>query len=871
LFSHGLLWDCACGVFKSVKKLFYFFCVILFAVCLSHGLIAFAESSVAKALNWQTGSAPDHTGSLCGGYFKEPTEIANTPTPPSYKTTPVIITAKGPVIFRADGASILQDDVEIHQPGRLLRADKAVILHNRKTGKITDIQLSGNVHAQEHGKLLVGKKADYNVAKNTLTFHHAIYHIAGQHELLSISTPFDAWGTAGTINRDNTTVIHLHNATYSTCAPIHPAWTISATKMNLDHVKGEGTADNVVIRFKKIPIFYTPYYSFPLNAARKSGFLAPTMGYATAHGFYIGEPYYGSIAPNYDLLLTPEWYSERGGQLNGLFRYLTSVSSGSLYASYMPQDREFAQFRQNTLNNFTGNIIASNADLPPYIAALKASTAQRTFIDFQNDVEFNHYWSGKFYARYLSDSYFAEDFQSAFLKQSNNQVPSFAELDYTGTHWQDIFLVQTYQTLHPIDQINQPAQNQYTRLPELDFNASYPEFASNNDFNLNGQIVKFDYQSDFFPYTYQRPIGDRIHLQPTLSHPIMWSSGFITPKIIADTTSYFSELPKATPTSIRPNYDINRTLPIVDIDSGLYFNRQMQWGSKNYIQTLEPRLFYLYTPYLNQNNYPNFDTQSLPFSITNLYSINQFTGYDRIQNANQLSLGLTSDILRASDASDILSAQLGVINYFANPQVCLLQSCSTPTQTISPVAGELSWNPDAMLSVNTQAAWDTVLKQVNNAQVGMQYHWNDHQIMVLNYQFAHGNPDTPFDSLGFSTDSSLITAGLLWPLTDRWRFFGYSYYDITHRRPENQYVGLSYDTCCWATRIILADNYNGTTQVSGGQISQSQYTTTYYIEFLLKGLGSVGNNRAEDMLTSTLPGFEDIFSNRGHYGYSNEI
>ncbi len=841
-------------------------------LCFSNALLASDHFSIAQALGWKQGASPDNAEAckLCGGYYSEPTSIADVPNPPPYETVPITITSKGPVIFRASGASVLEKGVEIKQPGRLIQADKALVYHSKETGKISDIQLIGHVRIRSAGKILIGDRADYNIEKNTLTFNQAIYRILGEHQLGSITSPFNAWGTAQSIHRDANGVIFLHRATYSTCSPLDPAWIISAKKMVLDRNSGEGSAHNVVIRFKKIPIFYTPYYSFPLNAARESGFLAPSLGYANTHGFYFAEPYYWNMAPNYDLLITPQWYSERGAQLNNLFRYLTNESDGFLYTSFLPDDRKFAQFRQNTLNSFAST--APNTTLAPYLAELNGDSSTRGFIDFQNDFTLNKKWTGKVYARYLSDPYYAEDFQSAFLKQSNNQIPSFGELDYAGLHWHDTFLIQAYQTLHPIDQFNTPAQNQYTRLPEIDANANYPQFLPNYNFSLSAQAVKFNYESDYYPQTYDRPVGDRIHLEPTINRPFLWSYGFLTPALTMDSTNYFSQLPSATPTSSRPIYDVNRTLPIFDIDSGLYFDRQSQIGGKHYIQTFEPRVFYLYTPYLNQDSYPNFDTQQLPFSTTNLYSINQFTGFDRLQNANQLSLGLTSNLLREQDASNVLTAQLGLIDYFSNPHVCLLlQNCKTVSQSISPVAGLLKWSPNPLWTFDTQAAWDTVLKQINNTQLGAQYHWLENRIISVNYQFTHGNPDTPFDSLGFSTNSSLITAGLLWPLSDRWRFFGYTYYDLTHRRPQNQYVGLSYDTCCWAARVIAADNFNGTTSINGGQIFQNQYTTSYYFEFLLKGLGSAGNRRAEDMLTSTLPGFEDVFSNRGHYGYQQSI
>ncbi|OGT41264.1 MAG: hypothetical protein A3F13_05385 [Gammaproteobacteria bacterium RIFCSPHIGHO2_12_FULL_40_19] len=825
--------------------------------------------TIAQALGWEKGPEPGHLANLCGGYFSQPPAIANVPNPPAYKTVPVTVTAKGPVIFRSSGASVLQDHVEITQPGRLIQADKAIVYHDQKTGKVTDIKLIGHVRVQEFGRLLVGEKADYDIAHNTLSFNHAIYHITGTHELLSVTTPFDAWGTAKSLHRDANGIILLKQAEYTTCSPENPSWVISAKTMALNRASGEGTARDVVIRFKKVPIFYTPYYSFPLNTTRKSGFLPPTFGYAAQDGFSISEPYYWNIAPNYDLLFTPEWYSQRGLRVNNFFRYLTPHSDGFLYATVLPDDKKFAQFKQNTLNNYADN---TATNVTPYLSPLANSSDARGFFDFENHLVFNPLWSGKVYARYVTDSYFAEDFQSEYLPHSTNQIPSFAELNYQGSHWQDTFLVQTYQTLHPIDQILTPALNQYSRLPELDFNATYPDFAGNNNFNLSAQAVQFGYQSAYPPLTYQVPIGDRLHFQPSISHPFNWSSLYLTPQLTADSTSYFSELASAGPALPRPNQDINRTLPIFDIDSGMYFDRFAHIGGKNYTETLEPRLFYLYTPYLNQNNFPNFDTQLLPFSTSNLYSINQFIGFDRIQNANQLSMGLTSNLLRAADASNVLTAQLGVIDYFTRQAVCLVQNnCQPSSGATSPIAGALTWNPNRLWSVISQAAWDTALKQMNNAQFGVQYHLNQHHIIVVNYQFTHGNPDSPFDTFGFSTNTSLITAGLVWPVTMRWHFFGYSYYDITHDRPQNQYVGLSYNTCCWALRLIVSDNYNGFVSVNNGQSYSNQFTTDYYLEFLLKGLGSASNRSAEDMLTSTLPGFQDVFSNRGHYGYNQSI
>ncbi len=860
---------CTCRVSVSVRiKIKGLFIIILTLM----STVVFGENSIATALGWKKGSTKEGQCASCKGYYSEPVAIEEVPKPPPYKTVPVTITAKGPVIFREDGVSVLQDHVVIRQPGRLIHADKAFIYRNKKLGKITDIKLHGHVRIQEAGKLLIGTKANYDVEKNKLTINNAIYHITGRHEQLTISTPFDAWGTAKTIHRQPNDVIDLTNATYSTCPPENPSWTISADTMRLDKKEGKGTAHNVVVRFKNVPILYSPYYSFPISAARKSGFLMPDIGYGaggtTGKGFFIAEPYYWNIAPNHDLLFTPEWYSLRGLQLNSNFRYLTSQSDGFFYASVIPHDNAYKQFKQNTLNAYENSTATG---IKPYISELRNSSNDRAFFNFDNNIAFNKNWTGKFDARYVTDPYYAEDFQSEYLTQNTNQIPSFGELEYQRGHWQNTFLMQSYQTLHPLDQFNTPAQNQYTRLPELDFSAAYPQVIPDFNFNLSGQAVRFVYQSGFAPLTYQLPVGTRLHFQPSINRPFNWSSAYLTPQLTLDNTSYFSKLPASGPGIPRPKYDASRTIPIFNMDSGLYFDRSVRIGGTHYMQTLEPEFFYLYTPYVKQDEYPNFDTQLLPFSTANLYSINQFTGFDRIQNANQLSVGVTSNLLRSVDASDVLSAQLGMINYFDKRRVCLTQGCKPSSAENSPIAGALTWNPNPLWSINTQAAWDIALHQINNSQTGVQYHLSQKRVIVFDYQFIHGNPDTPFDAFGFSTDTSLLTAGLVWPLTENWHFFGYDYYDLTHGRPQNQYTGLSYSTCCWAFRFIVSNNYDGTSKIDGGQAFQNQYSTDYYVEFLLKGLGSAASRHAEDMLTSTLPGFQDAFSNRGHNIYNQNI
>lgn len=829
----------------------------------------YSHTDIAHLLGWRTG-IPNNPKqeTVCGGYYEEPNFITAVENPPSYKNTPVQITSQGSVFFQKNGDSVLQNNVRISQPGRLIRADKAIIHRDAKTGKIISIDLIGNVRVMEHGKFIASKSATFDTHHNKITMHDVVYRIAGIHSKRTESEPFDAWGTAQVASRESHHILDLRHASYTTCAPDNPAWHIVAKHIHLDKQKQKGYAKNATLYFRHIPVFWSPYYSFKLNRERKSGFLSPTLGYATKHGFYFTLPYYWNMAPNYDFLFTPEYYSLRGVLMYGKFRYISERSHGHLYASMISHDRQFSQFRTNTLNSFSGVALSNN--LSPYISDLKNHGSTRGNIDFKNVAQWNTKWSSQLYLRYVTDPYFGSDFESPYLNQNINQLPSFGQLNYLGDHWQASFLAQTYQTLHLLSQFLEPAQNQYTRLPEVNLYGTYPQLLSGFNLDLSFQAVNFDYKSAYYPFTYQRPIGQRVHIRPSISHPFNGAAGYVTPKLSADSTQYFSQLP-TTPGVARVTQNINRTLPIFDMDSGLYFDRKLSIGHHSFIQTLEPRFFYLYTPYLNQDAYPNFDTQILPFSFTDLYSLNRFAGFDRLQNANQLSMGLTSRILRQNDSSDFLTAQLGLIDYFDQPHVCLLPGCQNTVEHISPVVGALTFDPNPIWSMTSQVAWDTALHQMNNAQAGVRFRLDNRRIAVVNYVFTHSNQDTPFSTLGFTSNSSLLTLGATWPMTQRWSVFGYNYYNLTSDHPEAEYVGLAYNTCCWALRAVVENTYTGATQINGSTVFRNTYNTSYFLELLLIGLGSAGNQSAESLLSGTLPGFEDMFSNHSRYGYNRNV
>lgn len=807
---------------------------------------------IAKLLRWIP--APISPCRLCGGYFLQPTAIQSHPAPPDYKKLPTRISAKGPALFSIkEGLSTLQNQVHITQTGRLITADKATLYRNKQTGKITYVHLKGHVNLEEYGKEIISQSARFNLEQQTGTLTRVLYRIL-QSRCDTYSGSIDGWGTAERAHRQANGIVSLDNATYSTCSPLHPNWQISAKQITIDRDKNRGTAKDVVLRIKNVPVFYSPYLSFSIDKARQSGFLTPVLSSSSDNGFAIGLPYYWNIAPNFDLMVTPIYYSKNSLQLNGLFRYLTKGSVGSIEVSAVPSDPAFNQFKNDTIASYPPPV---SPELQPYINQLKKDSDSRAYFAFYDRSKLGTNWSLETILHYVTDAYYFRDFGVTVNAINSNQLLNRFDLQYQGTHWQAALIAQTYQTLHLIDQATDPTINQYMRLPELDALASYPDLFPGLNLDLSLQAVNFAYQSDFPPVSSELPIGQRFHIQPTLSYPIVKPAGYITPSLIFDSTTYNISQPNPGQAT-----QSTRNLPIFDIDSGLYLDRNFQWGQHQYIQTLEPRLFYLYTPFLNQDKYPVFDTQELPFTFEQLFSINRFSGIDRLQNANQISIGLTSKVFDQDSAFQRLKADIGMGYYITPPEVCLTSNCPTNNRHFTPIASKLTYYPRYHWAISGALAWDPVLRQINNTQIEGNYNLNGRYIVGGGYAFVHENATTSPDYVTDNTNnegSSITEFHLAWPLSYHWSTLGYIYYNLTQHRPESYFVGFQYDTCCLSFRFIVNRLYLGSTPNSSATNSTDRFSTNYIIQLQLKGLGSAGNSNPHNLLTSAIPGFDDPF------------
>ncbi len=844
--------------------------IILFSLTTGMALIntAAADSPpyspdyIAKVLNWVPETSKCNA---CAGHYAEPKILIENPNPKDPNQSPSEITASGPSTFSSHGVSILTQNVVMTQPGRIVNADKAYIYRNTKTGKINHIHLVGHVKLSELGKLIVAKIADYYTETHEWHFNNPIYHVT-EKKINGISVNkfhYEAFGTSESAYKDKDGVIHLRNANYSTCSPQNPTWQLYSKKLILDHNKGRGYAYNVVIRAKRVPIFYFPYFNFPLDNRRQSGFLTPTLGSSQQRGFETDLPFYWNMAPNFDMLITPRLMTKRGIGISDWFRYLFPNSTGRIYEAINPDDLYFHRYVANTILQNRNTL-----SLAPYVTTLNSYRNQyfRGFYSVENNTQLTSALSTSLQLNYVTDNYYLRDYGTTFNDIFANQLQNEFRVNYEKKHWTATAFVQAYQTLHLIDQYP-GVEDQYQRLPEIDIESHYPRIFRHFDFESASQYVNFAYSSIYPPaLTFQKPIGQRYHGASTLSLPMIFASGYITPAITNDSTIYDAESSTLAPNIPRTQIQAFRDLPIVDIDSGLYFDRDFLNGK--YRQTFEPRLFYLYVPYQNQNNLPFFDTQLLPFTYDQLYATNRLSGFDRLENANQISLGALTRILSSKTGTEILNAGIGMEYYFQAPQVPILNALGQTVLpfrgSISPLVGEITYYPWANWSITGNVAWDFVNQSLNNANTTITYSGPGNRTLTLSYLFASNNLGVIPQNLNTTQISQLISGGVSWPISRSINVLGYEYYDLTNNRQQNLFGGVEYSTCCWAirgvvSRSLFSSNVVGT---GAGMRVTNHYQTVYYLQLLLKGFGDLGNGDPSTLLTSTIPGYVDPFKSK---------
>jgi len=582
----------------------------------------------------------------------------------------------------------------------------------------------------------------------------------------------------------------LVKARYTTCAADSDDWYIKSGQLKIDDETKTAVATHSTVEFKGVPILYTPWINFPYANQRKSGLLAPTWGTTSKSGFELLAPFYWNISPNMDATIAARALSKRGVQAQGEFRYLDENYSGIDNIEYLPSDN------------------STNKD--------------RYYAKIKHQQNFGNGWSAGVDASTVSDDQYFSDLSTHIITTSQVNLLQQANLNYSGSTWQFGALAQKYQTL---DKASYP----YQRMPQITLNG-----AKDWDWGttrIQNQVVQFELDSNS---TLPVKSGTRFNTYPSVSVPISRSYGYVTPKIGVNYTSY--NLNEVTDPLYSKTAD--RTLPILSVDSGLFFERDTRIVSHNYTQTLEPRLFYVYIPYQDQSHLPVFDSGLMDLNMGTLFTENRYSGVDRINNANQLSYSLTSRMIDAETGEQRLAAMVGQRFYFDDQKVSLPLlpdgSRAEPLRTgdssdiVAAATARLrnKWNIDAAWQYNTDSG-ETI-----KANIGARYNPDPGKILNLSYRFTK-------DTL------EQINVSSQWPLGRGYYGLGRVNYSIFDGKAVEALAGIEYDAGCWQSRVVMQRVQTAT--------AQANYALFFQLE--LGGIASIGSNPLQ-LINRNIPGYK---------------
>jgi LPS-assembly protein len=636
----------------------------------------------------------------------------------------------------------------------------------------------GNVRIISNGNTFVGPEAHLKVEANEgyMTNPKYRFNLSG------------GSGSAARVDMLNNEQSRVDHGTYTACAcETDPAWYIKGSSFDFDTGADEGIAHNGVLFFQGVPIMASPWLSFPLTSERRSGLLPPTFSLSSTTGFEATIPYYFNIAPNRDLTVTPRLMTRRGVQMAGTYRYLSPTYSGTITGEFLPNDRQ--------------------------------THTNRYAIYLQHQQNFGGGFGGYINYNKVSDDQYPEDLANAsnqFLNGTQLLYQQEAGLTYNNGPWSVLAREQRWQTL-------QPSVPPYAREPQL--NVLY------NKYNVGG----FDYgaETDYTRFTITQDgatDGQRFTFNPYLSYSVNAPGYFITPKVQWHFASYdLTHISSTAPAGQPKNF--TESIPTFSIDTGLVFDRSVRIFGQDYIQTLEPRLYYVYTPYRNQDFAPIFDTAESDFGLAEIYTPNTFVGNDRIADANRITAGLTTRFINPATGDERARFVIAQQYYFQSQRVTITPGTSLDQAKHSDLIAGAAIKLGAGFASETAFQYNADNNQLVRSSVGFSFSPADRKVVNVGYRYTRQNETTLVNE---PINQILLSAQ--WPITQRLYGVARVNYDMAGHRLVDGLVGFQYDADCWQFGFGMQRYANGVTTT--GQPSSG---TRVLAQLTFKGLSNVDN------------------------------
>ncbi len=747
----------------------------------------------------------------------------------------------------------LEGNVQVTQGYRQVRGNRATFDQENRV-----INLEGDVLFREPGSLAVGDSAQINLdtSEAVVTNVSFVGHQAGMR------------GSAETLTRESSGILYFDNATYTTCEPASDAWILDMDRLSLNTNNGMATAHHSWLKVSGVPVLYVPWVRFPYTDQRATGLLFPDVSVISDNGFDYAQPIYLNLAPHYDATITPRYIADRGEMVAIEGRYLSENTYTVVSGAFLSDDDG-------------GDIDHDEKDY---------TGEDRWVTGIQHEGGMGKRWSTEIdFTRVSDDDYFSDLGNTTLDVSSQTHLLQLGAVGYRFDNWDLRLEGKGYQTIIE----NKPDPHEL--LPRLTANGYYR--SGDFIFKLNNQLTRFDHKDDNKnvlndPFVDRLKIddkgtfitGDRARLNYGVTWDKQWAWGYFRPSAEIKHLSYNLDNPRYGKTDDSPSV----TVPVGIIDAGLFAERDTTWLN-GYLQTLEPRLYYLNSDHKDQSDLPNFDTSELTFTYNELFRDDRFTGGDRIGDTEQLTVGLTTRLLNKATGQQFLRASIGQIFYFDDRYVTLnpaitkdiidnpetspfdptdpadftnLYRFEEQTRDESPYAGELVIQLNKNTRLKFDALYDDENSEMDKGSAMLRYKNGEHKIFNLGYRYTRRVPryvGTLADERKIETDIEQGDISAMFPLTDNVRFVGRWNYDFTNDRDLDTFAGIQYESCCWRVTLLarrwIDRNDNLIYENIYDPEDDLEEDNGIFLQFQLKGIGGSGA-KTEAILEDGIYGYQ---------------
>lgn len=724
-----------------------------------------------------------------------PAHCTGTYVEPPLEAAPTTSAVFGTIQASADESELQQSpeiarftgNVTVRQDDRRLRANKAT--YYRAEDRIV---IDGEVQYREPGLLVRAESAEFRTEQNAGKLATTRFVMHRQH----------ARGEAAQVLRNPDSSIDLEDGSYTQCEPGADDWLLSAATIHIDRNTGQATARNATLRVRDVPVLYTPYIRFPVDDRRTSGILWPMFTNSSQNGLDVAVPYYFNLAPNYDATFVPRYMNDRGLMAGGELRYMNGWSNWVASGGMLPDDKVYGDRRW----------LASLQQVGLFSGSIS------TRINYTE----------------VSDEEYLQNLGATGLevKRATHLLQSGAAAWSPDGNWTVSARAQQYQLLDPA--LDEP----YKMLPRIELSRSLTDEPFKPDYALYSEYTVFEHKDA------ARLTGQRLYLEPTASFPMEWAAAFVRPTVGYQSINYSLDDSYGTTGGESPSV----AAPLFSVDSGYFLERETTLFGTQFQHTLEPRAFYLWVDRQDHSDIPNFDSQELTFSFSQLFRTTRFAGHDRIADANQASFSVTSRLVDEASGVELLSASIGQIRYFEDRRVTIANTAAAvQDDPDSAIAAELQIQPREGLAVTASTLWDPRDDQIDEG--GLMVHWTPgvETIMNLGYRYRRDQPLIDQTGVVSIEDVDQVDFSTTLPLWQNWKLLARYQYDLTNDISLEETAGVEYSSCCWSLRVVYQEGVDWNQGRDSG----------LYLEFVLQGLGSLGKN-LDQLLQKSIFGYGQL-------------